>query len=340
MNINDDVIREWFYRLPKGYAEAPYSESELFVLADVIAEHDSNVGKSIPEAVELVTEDEDQPNSTDVQEVPEKSVTDLIQAIKEVAEQYSKYLSIFYYFDPSSLGTISEVLLAKLLNKDTNIEAIHTGASGGLADLVVAGIPISLKTTASGKNIRLGSDELQVPKGTVRAVAKELRDLRDQGLDVENVPIKELGPGLERIQSRINAIADKLAGPDNKEVFVWAEKKYKNKILNKIIIHIHDFNKKEIIDIFNNGYIYITDLPVWGIKSEAGNIIVSADQGLNALNIHPRFLDLVTDKEEIEIDLPTPKISKEFLTQVKKDIPDRLFNALDDIYADIFNTTE
>ncbi len=60
MNINDDVIREWFYRLPKGYAEAPYSESELFVLADVIAEHDSTVGKPIPEAVELVTEDEDQ----------------------------------------------------------------------------------------------------------------------------------------------------------------------------------------------------------------------------------------------------------------------------------------
>jgi len=56
MNINDDVIREWFYRLPKGYAEAPYTESELTVLADVIAEHDSNVGKPIPEAVELVTE--------------------------------------------------------------------------------------------------------------------------------------------------------------------------------------------------------------------------------------------------------------------------------------------
>jgi len=58
MNINDDVIREWFYRLPKGYAEAPYSESELFVLADVIAEHDATVGKPIPEAVELVTEED------------------------------------------------------------------------------------------------------------------------------------------------------------------------------------------------------------------------------------------------------------------------------------------
>jgi len=58
MNINDDVIREWFYRLPKGYAEAPYTESELSVLADVIAEHDATIKKIIPEAVELVTEEE------------------------------------------------------------------------------------------------------------------------------------------------------------------------------------------------------------------------------------------------------------------------------------------
>jgi len=59
MNINDDVIREWFYRLPKGYAEAPYSESELSVLADVIAEHDATIKKIIPEAVELVTEEDE-----------------------------------------------------------------------------------------------------------------------------------------------------------------------------------------------------------------------------------------------------------------------------------------
>jgi hypothetical protein len=48
MNINDDVIREWFYRLPKGYAEAPYSESELSVLADIIAEHDSTISRPAP----------------------------------------------------------------------------------------------------------------------------------------------------------------------------------------------------------------------------------------------------------------------------------------------------
>ncbi len=56
MNINNEIIREWFYRLPKGYAEAPYSESELTVLADVIAEHDNSIRKRIPEAVGLINE--------------------------------------------------------------------------------------------------------------------------------------------------------------------------------------------------------------------------------------------------------------------------------------------
>ena len=28
----DAIIREWFYRLPKGYANAPYSEKEMDTL--------------------------------------------------------------------------------------------------------------------------------------------------------------------------------------------------------------------------------------------------------------------------------------------------------------------
>lgn len=42
----DKIIREWFYRLPKGYAEAPYTEKELEVLDSVLAEF--NIKKPIP----------------------------------------------------------------------------------------------------------------------------------------------------------------------------------------------------------------------------------------------------------------------------------------------------
>ena len=36
MDIREYVIREWFFRLPKGYAEPPYTESELETLAETM----------------------------------------------------------------------------------------------------------------------------------------------------------------------------------------------------------------------------------------------------------------------------------------------------------------
>jgi hypothetical protein len=43
----DEVIAEWFYRLPKGFAEQPYTESELEVLDQVIMEYKSGEFKSV-----------------------------------------------------------------------------------------------------------------------------------------------------------------------------------------------------------------------------------------------------------------------------------------------------
>ena len=42
----DAIVREWFYRLPKGYADAPYSQEELAILDEVMTEQ----GVSLPEA--------------------------------------------------------------------------------------------------------------------------------------------------------------------------------------------------------------------------------------------------------------------------------------------------
>lgn len=40
VNIDwDEIVTEWFYRLPKGYADQPYSESELSVLNQVMLEY-------------------------------------------------------------------------------------------------------------------------------------------------------------------------------------------------------------------------------------------------------------------------------------------------------------
>jgi len=43
----DAITAEWFYRLPKGYAEQPYTESELKVLDQVIMEYQSGEFKPV-----------------------------------------------------------------------------------------------------------------------------------------------------------------------------------------------------------------------------------------------------------------------------------------------------
>lgn len=39
----DCIVKEWFYRLPKGYADAPYTEEELRVLNEVLAENNITI---------------------------------------------------------------------------------------------------------------------------------------------------------------------------------------------------------------------------------------------------------------------------------------------------------
>ena len=38
----DAIIREWFYRLPNGYANAPYSKEEMDTLHEVLRENGLN----------------------------------------------------------------------------------------------------------------------------------------------------------------------------------------------------------------------------------------------------------------------------------------------------------
>jgi hypothetical protein len=39
MDIKEKVIQEWFFRLPKGYAEPPYSSEEMRIFREVLSEH-------------------------------------------------------------------------------------------------------------------------------------------------------------------------------------------------------------------------------------------------------------------------------------------------------------
>ena len=49
----ESIIREWFYRLPNGYATAPYSKKEMDVLHEVLAENELNGSIFIKEVDQL-----------------------------------------------------------------------------------------------------------------------------------------------------------------------------------------------------------------------------------------------------------------------------------------------
>jgi hypothetical protein len=72
----DVIVKEWFYRLPKGYADAPYTEEELAVLDEVLNEHgvvltevdeldqaflEAEPVEELDEYDEIVTEADDEP---------------------------------------------------------------------------------------------------------------------------------------------------------------------------------------------------------------------------------------------------------------------------------------
>jgi hypothetical protein len=176
MNINDDVIREWFYRLPKGYAEAPYTESELSVLADVIAEHDAIIKKVIPEAVELVTEESEVDDLADLfnalQGLPKRGQFDILA--KYTANHYSNHLGQIAklfpegsnvidnykdYLDPEKSyrneGEAKEAAIAAWATEN-NVPATHLeGSTGKGVDIILDGKPIEVKSSKTDINVLL-----------------------------------------------------------------------------------------------------------------------------------------------------------------------------------------
>lgn len=49
----DSIIREWFYRLPKGYATAPYTDEEMDVLHEILEENGMNGAVFVNEVDQL-----------------------------------------------------------------------------------------------------------------------------------------------------------------------------------------------------------------------------------------------------------------------------------------------
>ena len=324
MSVIDKIVAEWAFRCKKGYPDTNNPD-------------DMKILKEIYSQFGVVLEEE---QSTEKKEnaVTEEDLVILRSAFENIKVPYSKYLSIFNYFDPNSLGTISEVLLTKLLNTVDNIQAQHVGGAQGLADIIINGHHISLKTTAKGKPIGLGSDEVNISPADSKEVVSTLNTLYKQDPALKNLSISQLQGKIpdetyNNINKRLSSIARKIAGELNKEVFVWIEKVYKKKLLTGIVIHVVKYDLNKALDTFLQSRISVTE-KAWGVVDAAGKAIISADTSGKHLNITPEFVYSSSRGTNIPIDLEVNlKYSSE---EVQQKVSDKVFKALNTIYTELF----
>jgi hypothetical protein len=324
MDVITKFLEKYSYRFPKGYPDLT-DPADKKLMQELLSEVGINEKEEI---------------NSSFNELTSKDIDSLLKAFNQVKDSYSRYLSVFYYFDPNSLGTISEVLLAKLLAKVPGVTTSHVGGGQGLADIIVNGHKISLKTTASNRAIGLGSDEVNVNAEDSKEIVRNLISILKNNPELKNVTLKELKSQIptdiaNKIDARIQSIAKKLSGEQNEEFFVWVEKiSDKNKILNRLVIHVLKYDYNKIIEEFNNSILTITP-KAWGLKNQEGKIIVIADTSGKLLNISPDFVrDSSKDGKTIPIDLDI-KIDKS-PEQIRTEIPDQFFSALDSVYSSIF----
>ena len=324
MNVTDKLYIEWAWRSKSGAPNINNPEDKA-VLNSLLLEFG------------VVYEDEEgnEVETDTAAELTKKEVDMLINAINSIKSDYVKYLTVFSYFDNNSLGTISEVLLTKLLNR-AGIQATHTGASGALADLYINGKPVSLKTTAGDKAIGLGNDEVKSNPSTSKQVVAAL-----QKVDLSKVrSVYDLESLLDKqdynnLVARINTIADKLAGPENKEFFVWVEKTFNGGLLNKMTIHVHKYDinivKKEMMSYTP----YHTD-KAWGLKDQDGRVMIGADTSGKLHNVQPAFVRKSTKETAIPIELISDVEGLD-KASVSNNITDSLLKTLDNIYSNVFD---
>jgi hypothetical protein len=327
MSVIDKVVNEWAFRCKKGYPDTN-NPADMKILKEIYSEYG-------------IVMEEDQPQQSDNSTATEEDVTYLRKVFSSIKDDYAKYLKVFMLFDPNSLGTVSEVLLTKLL-AEKDIETKHTGGAQGLTDLIVNGHNISLKTTSGDTKIGLGSE-----KEVMDSKAVQLANYFKNHPELSNMTVGELATSEKAkeyypdIIARIDAVAKKLAGPGNSEFFVWVEKAVDKKtgLLQRITIHTLKYDYNEVLDTFKNGRIVPTkgegSKSGWNLVDTDGNLLIVADIKSKYLNISPTFIRRSSGENTVSVDFPTIEQNKSGISQL---VSKNMFAALDSIYAQIYGS--
>lgn len=350
MNKVNEILTEWTYQLESGY---PKKDEDYIVLQNILQEStdfDQSKIHRIVDRARGLQEDEalnkatnnDTPDIIPDSEV-ETVTNKLIDAFSIVMGKYSKYIRVINDFAPGAVGSMSESLLATLINKyvpESTAEAV--GTRNELTDIIVDGHEISLKASLGSKVIPLSVDTELWPAGssaesktqlyTKYAAGSEgnktkqfgdksirfIQTLNQMNLS-EEPDDKEI---FEMIENRLIAIAKKLSDIN----FVWIEKRVNTKkILTGLIIHIRTYEYQTIMNEFLNSYLYFSPVS-WGILGQDGQIIIGAETG-KELNIHPRFIRKTsTGENTIPIDFKIPDSTQ---VDIKSQISSQMLDALE-----------
>ena len=288
--------------------------------------------------------------SRDIVAVSRETEKELVDLFRKISPRYARYLTIFNLFDPHSLGTVSEVILTKLL-KDEGLDVEHTGKQQGITDIRMGDTNISLKTTKSKTPINLGSDSKNVSRGDLEGVATFMSDenfkqlFLDSGMTLGDMLStqetdfggvgneKEIKDSLVKLETRIESIINKISGKENTEEFVWVEKVYDDNFLGKIIIHVSSYDRDKVRDLFYTMVPYSTG-KAWGLQTVDGVKMIQADSIGKQLNIKPAFIyETISEDKQIPIDIPVKDMK---LDDPKSFVNDKMFSALEAMYNELF----
>jgi len=273
----------------------------------------------------------------------------LVELFRRIAPKYAKYLTILNFFDPYSLGTISEVILTKLL-RDEGVDAENVGGSQGVTDIKLGDSNISLKTTKAGTTIGLGSDSANVSGQDIRDVAEfmnssdfeqlfiesglTLGEILSTQLQTQGSTPEIMSKTMDGLEKRIESIINKISGENNDEEFVWIEKVYDDDYLAQIIIHVSSYDRDKVRNEFYSMIPYTTGKS-WGLQDENGVKMIQADSTAKKLNIKPAFIyKTTTEDKNIPIDIPVKDMK---INDPKDYISKKMFGALDAMYRELFN---
>tara|TARA_R110000751_G_scaffold164717_2_gene270872 strand:- start:428 stop:1498 length:1071 start_codon:yes stop_codon:yes gene_type:complete len=354
MNKVNEILTDWTYQLESGY---PKKDEDYILLQNILQEStdfDQSTIHRIVDKARGLQEDE-VPNEVTNNDTPDIIpdnevnivVNELMAVFRKISNKYADYIRVINSFAPGSVGSMSESILAGLINKYTNANAEAVGMKNALTDITVGKHHISLKASLGSKVIPLSVDTKNWPIGASAESKTNWYEKYAAGNEgdktepygdrsikflktINQMENSEEAEIYNVIINRLIAIAKKLSDVN----FIWIEKEIpqSNKILKSLTIHVREYEYENIMKEFLNSHLYLSPKS-WGLVGVDGSIIIGADTG-KELNIHPRFIQKTSTEENTQrIEFPIPTFDR---IEKQKEVTDAMLNSLEQISQTLY----